>query len=258
MVGEVVVADNGSTDGSIEIAEALGARVVPVTGRGYGNALIGGIEAARGRYVIMGDADDSYDFLEVPRFVAELRQGYDLVQGCRLPKGGGTVLPGAMPWLAPLDRQPDAVVAGAARCSRRPMQDIYCGMRGFTRDVVRQARAAVHGHGVRHRDDHQGEPVRRSASRQLPITLSPDGRRSRRPHLRTFRDGWRTLRFFLIFSPRWMFWYSGLTLMLLGRRGLFHRVAGARRWRARPSTPTRWSSPAWLLQLGRSRRCSRS
>src|SRR5688572_2420766 len=215
--GEVIVADNGSTDGSVGIAESLGARVVGVRARGYGHALRGGIEAARGLYVIMGDADDSYDFLEVPRFVAELRKGYDLVQGCRLPAGGGKILPGAMPWLHRWIGNP--VLSWLAWLMfRTPIQDIYCGMRGFTRasfdaldlrstgmefatEMIIKARLF-------------GQRIQ-----QIPITLSPDGRRSRRPHLRTFRDGWRTLRFFLIFSPRWLFWYSGWALILLGVLG---------------------------------------
>ena len=217
LVGEVVVADNGSTDGSIEIATALGARVVPVTGRGYGYALLGGIEAARGRYVIMGDADDSYDFLDVPRFVAELRKGCDLVQGCRLPKGGGTVMPGAMPWSHRWIGNP-ALSWMARRMFKTPVQDIYCGMRGFTRESFH--RLGLQCTGM----EFATEMIIKASLfdqriQQIPITLSPDGRRSRRPHLRTVRDGWRTLRFFLIFSPRWMFWYSGFKLMMLGAVG---------------------------------------
>ncbi len=128
--GEVVIADNGSTDGSPDIARAHGARVVPVAARGYGNALMGGIAAARGRYVIMGDADDSYDFLEAPKFVAALRRGHAMVQGCRLPSGGGTVLPGAMPRLHRWFGNP-ALSFLARWWFRTPVHDIYCGMRGF-------------------------------------------------------------------------------------------------------------------------------
>ncbi len=212
--GEVIVADNGSTDGSIDIAIGSGARVVPVPSPGYGNALMGGIRSARGRYVIMGDADDSYDFLDVPRFVAELRQGFDLVQGCRLPSGGGTVLQGAMPWLHRWFGNP-ALSFVARRMFNTPIHDIYCGMRGFTRALFDRLELQCTGMEFATemiiKASLFGESVQ-----QIPITLSPDGRRSRRPHLRTFRDGWRTLRFFLIFSPRWMFWYSGWALMLLG------------------------------------------
>ena len=129
---EVVIADNGSTDGSQRLAEKLGARVVNVPDKGYGSALMGGIAAARGRYVIMGDADDSYDFLEIPRFVQELRRGFEVVQGCRLPSGGGTVLPGAMPFLHRWWGNP--MFSFMARTMfRAPIHDIYCGMRGFTK-----------------------------------------------------------------------------------------------------------------------------
>ena len=132
--GEVIVADNGSTDGSDAISEALGARVVRVPQRGYGHALMGGIRAARGRYVVMGDADDSYDFRDVPRFLEALRQGWDLVQGCRLPSGGGTVLPGAMPRLHRWVGNP--ALSWLARVMfRTRVRDIYCGMRGFTRTM---------------------------------------------------------------------------------------------------------------------------
>jgi glycosyltransferase involved in cell wall biosynthesis len=215
--GEVIVADNGSTDGSVEIAQAGGARIVHVRSPGYGNALIGGIRAARGVYVIMGDADDSYDFGDVPRFVERLRQGFDLVQGCRLPAGGGTVLPGAMPWLHRWFGNP-ALSFLARRMFSMSVHDIYCGMRGFTKAMF--DRLELQCTGMEFATEMMikaslfGERID-----QVPITLSPDGRRTRRPHLRTFRDGWRTLRFFLIFSPRWLFWYSGWLWMLLGLLG---------------------------------------
>ncbi|MBI3866197.1 MAG: glycosyltransferase family 2 protein [Planctomycetia bacterium] len=215
--GEVIVADNGSEDGSIAIAESEGARVVPIPLKGYGNALRGGICAARGRYVIMGDADDSYDFSEVPRFVAELRKGYDLVQGCRLPRGGGTVQPGAMPWLHRYLGNP--LFSWMARLMfRAPIHDIYCGMRGFTQAMFQRLELRCTGM------EFATEMIIKASLfhetiHEVPITLWPDGRRTRRPHLRTFRDGWRTLRFFLIFSPRWLFWYPGWLLMLLGFLG---------------------------------------
>ena len=215
--GEVIVADNGSTDGSVEIAESLGARVVVVRARGYGHALRGGIQAARGRYVIMGDADDSYDFREVPRFVGELRKGYDLVQGCRLPSGGGTVLPGAMPWLHRWIGNP-LLSWLAWLMFRTPVNDIYCGMRGFTRASFEaldlQSTGMEFATEMLIKASLFGQRIH-----QIPLTLSPDGRRTRRPHLRTFRDGWRTLRFFLIFSPRWLFWNSGWALIVLGVLG---------------------------------------
>jgi glycosyltransferase involved in cell wall biosynthesis len=224
IAGEVIVADNGSTDGSIDIARDRGARVVHVAAPGYGNALIGGIRAARGRFVIMGDADDSYDFHDVPRFVERLRQGFDLVQGCRLPSGGGTVKPGAMPWLHRWFGNP-ALSFLARLMFRMSVHDIYCGMRGFTRALF--DRLALQCTGMEFATEMMikaslfGERID-----QIPITLSPDGRKTRRPHLRTFRDGWRTLRFFLIFSPRWLFWYSGWALMLLGGIGYLLALPG--------------------------------
>ena len=217
VVGEIVVADNGSSDGSVEIAEGLGARVVHVTERGYGSALMGGIEAARGRFVVMGDADDSYDFLQLPRFVDKLRQGYDLVQGCRLPSGGGTVLPGAMPplhrWLGnPL------LSAMVQRMFGAPVRDTYCGMRGFTRALYDRLEQRCTGM------EFATEMIIKSSLygdriAEVPITLHPDGRKSHGPHLRTFRDGWRTLRFFLMYSPRWLFLMPGITLLLMGLLG---------------------------------------
>jgi glycosyltransferase involved in cell wall biosynthesis len=215
--GEVIVADNGSTDGSVEIATSEGARVVHVAAPGYGNALMGGIRQARGRYVVMGDADDSYDFTDVPRFVGELRRGFDLVQGCRLPSGGGTVLPGAMPWLHRWIGNPGLSLI-ARVMFREPVHDIYCGLRGFTRAMFDRLNLRCTGMEFATEMIIKASLFGERIS-QIPITLSPDGRRTHRPHLRTFRDGWRTLRFFLIFSPRWLFWYSGLALMLLGLLG---------------------------------------
>ena len=225
IVGEVIVADNGSSDGSIAIAESLGARVVSVEAKGYGNALMGGIRAARGRYVIMGDADDSYDFRVIPSFVAELRRGYDLVQGCRLPWGGGTVRPGAMPlshrWLG------NPMFSRMARAMfKAPIHDIYCGMRGFRKDLVDKLDLQCTGMEFATEMIIKASLFRHKIH-EVPITLWPDGRQTRRPHLRTLRDGWRTLRFFLIFSPRWLFWYSGWALMLLGLLGYAIALPGA-------------------------------
>lgn len=131
---EIIIADNGSTDGSQEIARELGARVVNVTARGYGNALKGGIEASRGRFVIMGDADDSYDFGEIGKFLIPLREGADLVQGCRLPKGGGTILPGAMPLLHRWPGNPMLTLL-VRKLFQAQINDVYCGLRGFTRQL---------------------------------------------------------------------------------------------------------------------------
>lgn len=217
IIYEVIVADNGSDDGSQAIAEAEGARVVPVSDRGYGHALMAGIAAARGRYVLMGDADDSYDFTEVPRFVEKLREGYDLVQGCRLRRGGGRVLPGAMPVLHRRIGNPLFSLI-ARRWFGAPISDVYCGMRGFTRE---------HAQGLGQRCvgmEFATEMIVRSTLAsariaEVPITLHPDGRTVHKPHLRTFRDGWRTLRFLLVWSPRWLFVIPGLVLAFIGAVG---------------------------------------
>jgi glycosyltransferase involved in cell wall biosynthesis len=215
--GEVIVADNGSSDGSPEIARQLGARVVPVTAKGYGNALMGGIAAARGKYVIMGDADDSYDFLEVPRFVNKLRQGYDLVQGCRLPSGGGTVKPGAMPFLHRWWGNPMFSLFGKL-WFRAPIHDIYCGLRGFTREFYNGLDQRCTGMEFATEMIIKASLYKAKIA-EVPITLHPDGRKAHAPHLKTFRDGWRTLRFFLMYSPRWLFLIPGMLLILLGLLG---------------------------------------
>ncbi len=213
IAGEVVVADNGSTDGSQEIARKLGAKVVAVAAKGYGNALMGGIAAARGRFVLMGDADDSYDFLEAPKFLALLRQGRALVQGCRLPGGGGTIKPGAMPFLHRWWGNPMFSLM-ARRMFKAPIHDVYCGMRGFTKELY--ARLDLRCTGMEFATEMiikaslYGDDIA-----EVPITLHPDGRKSHAPHLKTFRDGWRTLRFYLMYSPRWLFLIPGLALIFL-------------------------------------------
>jgi glycosyltransferase involved in cell wall biosynthesis len=214
---EVVVADNGSTDGSQALAEKLGARVVNVEAKGYGSALMGGIAAARGRYIIMGDADDSYDFLEIPKFVGELRKGFEIVQGCRLPSGGGTVLPGAMPFLHRWWGNPMFSIM-ARTMFHAPIHDIYCGMRGFNK-------RAYFGLDQRCTGMEFATEMIIKASRyglkigEVPITLHPDGRKAHAPHLKTFRDGWRTLRFFLTCSPRWLFLWPGVLSFAFGLAG---------------------------------------
>ncbi len=217
IAGEIIIADNGSFDGSQKIAERLGARVENVRERGYGAALMGGIAAARGHFVLMGDADDSYDFLEIPKFLAKLREGYDLVQGCRLPKGGGTVLPSAMPFLHRWLGNPilSAMVRGMFRA---PVTDIYCGMRGFRKDLYLKLDQRCTGM------EFATEMIIKSTLynakiAEVPITLHPDGRKAHGPHLRTFRDGWRTVRFFMMYSPRWLFLFPGLLLVLGGIAG---------------------------------------
>jgi hypothetical protein len=211
---EVIVADNGSTDGSQELARAAGARVVQVVERGYGAALMGGIREARGKYVVMGDADDSYDFAALPFFYEKLRAGIDLVQGCRLPRGGGTVLPGAMPFLHRWFGNP-ALSSLVRLMFQTPVHDVYCGMRGFSRQW--QASLDQRCTGM----EFATEMIIKStlfggAMDQVPITLHPDGRVNQRSHLRTFRDGWRTLRFFMLLSPRWTFLVPGAALAMIG------------------------------------------
>lgn len=212
--GEVIVADNGSTDGSIEIARNAGARVVPVAAKGYGNALMGGIAAARGRFVIMGDADDSYDFLELARFVEKLREGCDLVQGCRLPSGGGTVMPGAMPFLHRWWGNPMFSIF-ARWWFGAPIHDVYCGLRGFRREFYQGLDQRCTGMEFATEMIIKSS-LYRARIAEVPISLHPDGRKAHAPHLRTFRDGWRTLRFFLMYSPRWLFLIPGMLLILAG------------------------------------------
>lgn len=214
LVGEVLIADNGSTDGSQEIAIAEGARVVDIPRRGYGAALRGGIEAARGTFVLMADADDSYALDDIGAFVVELRNGADLVMGNRF-KGG--IAPGAMPFLHRYLGNPVLSRIGRA-LFRTPIGDFHCGIRAFRRDKIRLLGMKTDGM------EFASEMVVRASIQQLtivevPTTLRPDGR-SRPPHLRTWRDGWRHLRFLLAFSPRWLMLYPGLTLLIVGTLGM--------------------------------------
>jgi glycosyltransferase involved in cell wall biosynthesis len=216
--GEIVVADNGSTDGSQSIAEALGARVVPVPERGYGAALRTGIAAAEGRFVIMADADDSYALDDLGPFVEALRGGADLVMGNRF---AGGIEPGAMPALHRYLGNP--VLSWVGRLFFRvPINDFHCGMRGFRRDRIMGLGLTTVGM------EFASEMVVRSAINglnitEVPTTLKPDGR-SRAPHLRTWRDGWRHLRFLLAFSPRWLFLYPAVFLVVVGA-AVFTRLA---------------------------------
>jgi glycosyltransferase involved in cell wall biosynthesis len=222
--GEVIVADNGSTDDSPRIASGLGARVVAVEAKGYGSALMGGIAAARGRFIVMGDADGSYDFLEIPKFLDRLREGYDLVQGCRLPSGGGRVLPGAMPLLHRWWGNPMFSLM-ARRMFQAPIHDIYCGLRGFTTGLYE--RLDLRCVGMEFATEMVIKScLRRERIAEVPITLHPDGRKTHAPHLKTFRDGWRTLRFFLFSSPRWLFLVPGALLMGLGLLGFALAMPG--------------------------------
>ena len=208
--GEVVVADNGSTDGSQEIARSEGARVVDVPVRGYGAALIAGIEAARGTYVMMADADASYHFEHLPRFLPRLNEGYDLVMGNRF---AGSIEPGAMPPLHKYLGNP--VLSAAGRIFFRiPVRDFHCGLRAFRRDAILALNLRTTGM------EFASEMVVKASlaglrMTEVPTTLSPDGR-SRPPHLRSWRDGWRHLRFLLLYSPRWLFFYPGIATFAVG------------------------------------------
>lgn len=224
--GEIIVADNGSTDGSQAIASQLGARVVPVTEKGYGSALMGGIAASRGTYVVMGDADDSYDFREVPKFLQKLREGYDLVQGCRLPAGGGTVRKGAMPFLHRYWGNPMFSFL-ARHWFWAPIHDVYCGMRGFRRSFVEALDQRCTGMEFATEMIIKAS-LRKARIAEVPITLHPDGRKAHAPHLKTYRDGWRTLRFFLMYSPKWLFFRPGLVLLMLGILGYAVALPGLR------------------------------
>lgn len=213
IIGEIIVADNGSTDNSVAIAKAAGARVVAVLEKGYGAAIAGGIAEARGTFIIMGDADDSYDFGELGKFVEPLRQGCEFVMGCRLPSGGGRIIPGAMPWMHEHVGTP-VLTAISRLFFRTQYHDNNCGMRGFRGDLV--DRLDLHTTGM----EFASEMVIKAAlldvkSDEVPITLHHDGR-TRSPHLRSWRDGWRHLRFMLLFSPLWLFIYPGLAMLGIG------------------------------------------
>ena len=211
--GEVLVADNGSADESAAIAGKAGARVITVKEKGYGSALRAGIVAARGKWVIMGDADGSYDFSSIDLFVEKLREGFELVIGCRLPGGGGVIAPGAMPWKNRWIDNPCLSFIGRLlfKC---PARDFHCGLRGFGRDACRTLELKTTGM------EFASEMVIKATLKSLritevPITLHRDGR-SRPPHLKPWRDGWRHLRFMLIYSPHWLFLLPGLLLGGLG------------------------------------------
>ena len=262
--GEILIADNGSTDGSQELAESLGARVAHIQARGYGSALQGGIAAARGKYVLMGDADGSYDFRHLNRFLERLDEGYDLVMGNRF---AGGIAKGAMPPLHQYFGNPGLSWLGRLFFKSK-VGDFYCGLRAFRRDAMDKLHLQSPGmeFGV--------EMVAKASMydlkvTQVPTTLSPD-LRSRPPHLRTWRDGWRTLRFFLLYSPRWLFFYPGMLLMLVGadsrhraparlagrvRRPPGRAVAAVRRRRPSWSVSRPWCSRSWRACM-RPRRAS--
>jgi glycosyltransferase involved in cell wall biosynthesis len=208
--GEILIADNGSTDGSIAIAESMGVRIVHVKQKGYGNALREGFEAAQGRYIIMGDADDSYDFSNLMPFIEALETGYDLVIGNRF-RGG--IMPGAMPVLHQYLGNP--VLSWIARLFfKNTIGDFHCGLRGLNRDAVRSLNLQTTG--MEFASEMIVKAVMQGLKiKEVPIVLYPDGR-TRPPHLRTWSDGWRHLKFLLLYSPRWLFLYPGILLAILG------------------------------------------
>lgn len=210
IAGEVLIADNGSSDGSQDLARREGARVVDVPVKGYGAALIGGIEAAAGRFVIMGDSDDSYDFSNLQAFVERLRGGFDLVMGNRFK---GSIAPGAMPALHRYFGNPVLTAIGKV-LFKSHLGDFHCGLRGFSREAIRGLDLRTTGM------EFASEMIVKATLNglritEVPTTLSPDGR-SRPPHLRSWRDGWRHLRFLLMLSPEWLFFYPGLALVMFG------------------------------------------
>lgn len=210
IAGEVVIADNGSTDGSQEIASQLNARVINVPEKGYGSALIGGINAAEGTYIMMGDADDSYDFSNMMPYVIKLREGYDLVMGNRF-KGG--IKKGAMPFIHKYLGNPVLSFIGRLFFKSK-IGDFHCGLRGFSKVAFKKMELKTTGM------EFASEMIVKSSLKNLKITevptiLSPDGR-TRPPHLNTWQDGWRHLRFLVLYSPRWLFFIPGMLLMLLG------------------------------------------
>ena len=215
--GEIVVADNGSTDGSPEIAKRLQARLIDVPEKGYGSALMGGIEAASGRFIIMADADESYDLAEVPKFVERLREGYDLVMGCRLDRGGGKVMPKAMPMLHRWWGNP--MFSWLARFwFGSKFNDVHCGMRGFTKTFYQRLDQRCTGMEFATEMTIKASLGDFKVS-EIPITLHPDGRVAHPPHLKTFRDGWRHLRLYLVYTPRYLFLVPGVALVVLGILG---------------------------------------
>jgi glycosyltransferase involved in cell wall biosynthesis len=222
IIGEVLIADNGSDDGSQMIAKANGARVVQIGEKGYGNALLGGIQAAQGRYVIMGDSDQSYDFSELGPFVNKLREGYQLVMGNRFQGG---IMPGAMPPLHRYLGNPVLTMLGRLFFGS-PCGDFHCGLRGFNRSAILSLDLQSPGM------EFASEMVVKATLAkyridEVPTVLAPDGR-NRPPHLRSWRDGWRHLRFLLLFSPRWLFLYPGFGLFVTGLLAMIWLLPGTR------------------------------
>ena len=214
---EVIVADNGSHDKSIEIASKFKARLVHVSRKGYGAALMGGIDQAKSSFILMADADDSYDFLEVPKFFQKLKEGFDLVQGCRLPKGGGKISQGAMPWSHRHIGNPLFTFL-ARNWFGSPINDVYCGMRAFRKSFYDSLKMKCNGMEFATEMIIKAANIRANTA-EVPITLHKDGRIQHPPHLRTIRDGWRTLQFFLLCAPAKLFLLPGISMCFAGILG---------------------------------------
>ena len=249
--GEVIVADNGSSDGSTEIAVRGGARLIhvpqnPIKSRnGYGNGLMHGIAAASAPFILMGDSDGSYDFRDMEKFVVKLREGFQLVQGCRHPAGGGTILPGAMPWSHRWIGNPLFSFL-VRRWFRAGVTDVNCGMRAFRKDWYVSIDQRCTGM------EFAAEMIIKSGLfkarvAEVPITLSPDGRKARKPHLKTMRDGWRILRLLFLYSPTWLYLVPGLFLVLLGGLGFALALPGFTIGHIQPDATTLLFSSAFIL-----------
>ncbi len=216
---EVIIADNGSSDGSIEIAQKLGAKVIHVKSRGYGSAIIGGIKNSKGKYIIMGDCDDSYDFLEIEKFYNKLTQGYDIVQGCRFPIGGGTIKKNAMPASHKYIGNPLFSTLSKLFFSL-PFNDVYCGFRGFDREKFLKLNHFSRGM-VFAIENLIKFKVANFKCAEIPITLHKDGRKKNKSHLNTISDGWLTLRFLIVTCPKWLFFFPSFLLLFFSIYNLF-------------------------------------
>ncbi len=216
---EVIIADNGSSDGSIEIAQKLGAKVIHVHSKGYGSAIIGGIKNSTGKYVVMGDCDDSYDFLEIEKFYNKLTQGYDIVQGCRFPIGGGTIKKDAMPVSHKYIGNP--LFSNLSKLFfSLPFNDVYCGFRGFDREKFLKLNHFSRGM-VFAIENLIKFKVAGFKCAEIPITLHKDGRKKNKSHLNTISDGWLTLRFLIVTCPKWLFFFPSFILLFFSIYNLF-------------------------------------